>query len=74
MDTYDHIKLGKAPSESGSFTVSLRVLGNEFIGFSIAADSFSTKWVVLGTLMIVAGAATASIFGPDLVALFHRPQ
>lgn len=71
MDTYDHIPAIQR-QETGSFTVSLRVLGNEFIGFSIAADSFSTKWVILGTLMTVAAAATASAFGPDLVALFSR--
>ena len=67
MDTYDFIR----EQETGSFSVSLRILGNEMIGFSVRADTFSTKWVVLGTIMTVAGAATASVFGPDLVALFQ---
>ena len=56
--------------ETGTFSVTLRVLGNELIGFSVAADSFSTKWVLIGTLVVVAVAATTAAFGPDIVAIF----
>lgn len=57
--------------ETGTFNVSLRVLGNEFVGFSVAADSFSTKWVIIGTMVITSMAASVAAFGPDIVALFQ---
>lgn len=57
--------------ETGTFNVSLRVLGNEFVGFSVAADSFSTKWVIIGTMVMTSMAACVAAFGPDIVALFQ---
>ena len=57
--------------ETGTFTISLRVLGNELVGFSVAADSFSTKWVVLGTFVTIALSGAATFFGPSLVNLFQ---
>ena len=57
--------------ETGTFNVSLRVLGNELIGFSVAADSFSTKWVVLGTFVTIALGGATTMFGPSLVNLFQ---
>ena len=57
--------------ETGTFNVSLRVLGNELIGFSVAADSFSTKWVIIGTMVTFTMVASAATFGPDLIALFQ---
>ena len=57
--------------ETGSFNLSLRVLGNELVGFSVSADSFSTKWVVLGTVITVTMTGVAATFGPDLLALFQ---
>ena len=56
--------------ETGSFNLALRVLGNELLGFSVSADSFSTKWVILGTIITVAMTGVAATFGPDLIALF----
>ena len=57
--------------ETGTFNVSLRVLGNELIGFSVAADSFSTKWVIIGTMVVTAMAGATAAFGPDIVAMFQ---
>jgi len=57
--------------ETGTFNVSLRVLGNELIGFSVAADSFSTKWVIIGTMVVTAMAGATAMFGPQIVSLFQ---
>lgn len=57
--------------ETGTFNVSLRVLGNELIGFSVAADSFSTKWVIIGTMVVFTLTGATAAFGPDIVALFQ---
>lgn len=57
--------------ETGTFNVSLRVLGNELIGFSVAADSFSTKWVIIGTMVVFTMTGATATFGPDIVALFQ---
>ena len=56
--------------KAGSFEVSLRVLGNEFIGLKISVDDMKQKWIVLGLISIVAMAWAGSMFGPALVGMF----
>ena len=37
-------------SENSTFEMSLRILGNEFIGFKISVDDFKTKWVIISIM------------------------
>jgi len=57
-------------NKTGNFEMSLRVLGNEFIGFTISVDDFKTKWLVL-TMFATAGfAAIIATFGQPIKSLF----
>lgn len=53
----------------GSFEVSLRVLGNEFIGLKIKVDDIKQKWIVLGVLTIGVLGWTISSFGPSISSM-----
>lgn len=53
----------------GSFEVSLRVLGNEFIGLKIKVDDMKQKWIVLGVLTIGVLGWTISSFGPSIASM-----
>jgi len=37
-------------NENSTFEMSLRILGNEFIGFKISVDDFKTKWVIISIM------------------------
>lgn len=37
-------------NENSTFEMSLRILGNEFIGFRISVDDFKTKWVIISIM------------------------
>lgn len=55
---------------NGAFEVSLRVLGNEFIGFRIEVDDFKTKWLVLSMLVIGFTTVIVSTYGAPIKNLF----
>lgn len=55
----------------GTFEVSLRVLGNEFIGFKIVVDDLKTKWVTVSLLAVAALGYTVSKVAPGIVELFQ---
>jgi hypothetical protein len=51
--------------ETGNtFEMSLRVLGNEVLGFKIVVDDFKTKWVVISIMAVVGLASALSIISP----------
>lgn len=52
------------------FEISIRVLGNEFLGVKIGVDDMKQKWIVLGIISIVAMGWVATTFGPSLVEIF----
>ena len=54
-------------NNDGSFEVSLRVLGNEFIGIKIKVDDMKQKWIVLGLITIVALGYLLSSIGPSIM-------
>ena len=54
----------------GKMEMSIRVLGNELIGFRIVVDDFKMKWVVIAMLAMVAILWAGSAFGPALVETF----
>lgn len=56
--------------KTSTFEMSLRVLGNEFIGFRIAVDDFKTKWLVLTMITTGGLAAIIATFGGPIKSLF----
>jgi len=52
--------------KQSTFEMSLRVLGNEFIGFKIAVDDFKTKWLVLTILGTAGLSAIVATFGEPI--------
>ena len=47
-----------------TFEMSLRVLGNEVLGFKIMVDDFKTKWVVISIMAVVGLAGALSLISP----------
>ena len=50
--------------------MSIRVLGNEFIGFRIVVDDFKTKWLVLSIFGAAAISAIVANYGLPIKNLF----
>ena len=60
-----------SPSDqSGAFEMSVRVLGNELIGFRIVVDDFKTKWLVLSIAGAAGIAAIVANYGLPIKNLF----
>lgn len=57
-------------NDISGFEMSIRVLGNEFIGFKIAADDFKIKWLIIGLMGFAGIAAVIATFGPPIRDLF----
>ena len=57
-------------NEGGAFEMSIRVLGNEFIGFAMTVDDFKTKWIVLGLAAFGGIMGIVATFGPTIKDLF----
>ena len=45
--------MSKNNEDEGKMELSLRVLGNELIGFKMMVDDFKMKWVLIGLITIV---------------------
>ena len=56
--------------DEGKLELSVRILGNEIIGFKMVVDDFKMKWLVIGVLTIVSLFWAASKFGPALMGTF----
>ena len=52
--------------DQGKLELSVRILGNELIGFKMVVDDFKMKWLFLGVVTIVALGWAGSTFGPAL--------
>lgn len=48
----------------GKMELSLRVLGNEFIGIKMVVDDFKMKWAIVGVVGIAILLGAISYFGP----------
>ena len=66
----DEIKNTPADMPEGKMEMSIRVLGNELVGFKIVVDDFKMKWLVMGVIAIVALGWAAGSFGPELINMF----
>jgi hypothetical protein len=56
--------------DEGKLELSLRILGNEIIGFKMVVDDFKMKWMLLGIVAIAAISFVMVQFGPQLMETF----
>ena len=56
--------------DEGKLELSVRILGNEIIGFKMVVDDFKMKWMLLGLIALGAIAYTMVTFGPQLMETF----
>jgi hypothetical protein len=56
--------------DEGKLELSLRILGNEIIGFKMVVDDFKMKWMLLGIIAIAALSFVMVQFGPQLMETF----
>jgi hypothetical protein len=57
--------------EEGKIEMSLRILGNEIVGFKMVVDDFKMKWMLLGLVAIGALSWIMVAFGPQLMETFQ---
>ena len=67
--TVQESKVAKKEDE-GKLELSVRILGNEIIGFKMVVDDFKMKWMLLGLVAIGAIAYIMVSFGPQLMETF----
>ena len=60
----------KEDDDDGKLELSLRILGNEIIGFKMVVDDFKMKWLIFGVITIVALTYAFTTFGPTLMDTF----
>ena len=58
--------------DEGKLELSVRILGNEIIGFKMIVDDFKMKWMLLGLIALGAIAYTMVTFGPQLMETFSK--
>ena len=58
--------------DEGKIEMSVRVLGNELIGFKMVVDDFKMKWLIFGVITIVALSYCFTTFGPVLMKTFSQ--
>ena len=56
--------------DEGKLELSVRILGNEIIGFQMIVDDFKMKWMLLGLVAIGALSWIMVQFGPILMETF----
>ena len=61
----------KKVDDEGKLELSLRILGNEIIGFKMLVDDFKMKWMLLGLVAIGSISWVMVTFGPMLMETFQ---
>jgi|TARA_B110000495_G_C22962266_1_gene564130 hypothetical protein len=56
--------------EEGKIEMSLRILGNEIIGFKMVVDDFKMKWLLLGIISLAVLSFIMVQFGPEIMETF----
>ena len=56
--------------DEGKLELSIRILGNEIVGFKMLVDAFKMKWMLLGLMGIGIIAYIMVTFGPQLMETF----
>ena len=57
--------------DEGKLELSVRILGNEIIGFQMIVDDFKMKWMLLGLVAIGSISWVMVTFGPMLMETFQ---
>jgi len=65
----DDLKNVPVDMPEGKMELSLRVLGNEFIGIKMIVDDFKMKWAIIGVAGIAILLGAVSYFGPAIQGL-----
>ena len=65
-----NIVMAKQEQSDGKLELSLRILGNEIVGFKMMVDDFKMKWMLLGLVAIGAISWIMVQFGPILMETF----
>tara|TARA_B100000929_G_scaffold20211_1_gene15387 strand:+ start:428 stop:619 length:192 start_codon:yes stop_codon:yes gene_type:complete len=58
--------------DEGKLELSIRILGNEIIGFKMVVDDFKMKWMLLGLLAVGTISYILVSFGPQLMEAFNK--
>ena len=61
----------KKEDNEGNLELSVRILGNEIIGFKMVVDDFKMKWMLLGLVAIGAISWIMVAFGPTIMETFQ---
>ena len=56
--------------DEGKLELSIRILGNEIIGFQMLVNDFKMKWMLIGLMGIGLIAYIMVAFGPQLMETF----
>lgn len=56
---------------NGTFEMSLRVLGNEFVGIRITVDDIKMKWITVSIVAVGVLGFTVSKVGPAIISMFQ---
>lgn len=60
--------------DSNTFELSLRILGNEFIGIRITENEFKGKWLILSLIFIMSMFGIISAMGPTIEQWLNSDQ
>jgi hypothetical protein len=64
--------MAKQEQSDGKLELSLRILGNEIIGFKMVVDDFKLKFLLGGIAALGIIAYIMVVFGPSLVEKFNN--
>jgi len=67
-----NIVMAKQEQNDGKLELSLRILGNEIIGFKMVVDDFKLKFLLGGIAALGIIAYIMVVFGPSLVETFNN--
>lgn len=58
-------------SDGREYNISIRVLGNEVLGFHLGTNSESNKWVGIGFLTLFSLMTLLGAYGEKLISLYR---
>jgi len=64
--------MAKQEQSDGKLELSLRILGNEIIGFKMVVDDFKLKFLLGGIAALGIIAYIMVVFGPQLMETFNN--
>ena len=64
--------MAKQEQNDGKLELSLRILGNEIIGFKMVVDDFKLKFLLGGIAALGIIAYIMVVFGPSLMETFNN--